>query len=179
MVHSRAGSYRRSRCRSTFTSLAPCSMVTSSVASSKPCSFIARKKMGASSRRGSAKIASPPGASSRRYEVGEGGRVLTLVEDVRSEDEVEASRYPLCPVRASRGWRRSGSQVQVSAGVVGGEVEGGLVVVRSEDFCAAGRARRMVGNPTPHPSSITRVLPRSCSERWRASATALGQSSAQ
>ncbi len=78
-----------------------------------------------------------PGRKELRYEVGEGRGVLTLVEDVRGEDQAEGSktRYVrFAPVE--RGDLRF--QVQVRTGIIGREVEGGLVVVRSKDFGALG-----------------------------------------
>jgi hypothetical protein len=77
------------------------------------------------------------GREQPRYEVGEAGSVLTLVEDVRGEDQVKGpkTRYVrFAPVE--RGDLRF--QIQVRADVVGREVEGGLVVVRSKDFGALG-----------------------------------------
>ena len=72
-----------------------------------------------------------------RYEVGESDCVLTLVEDVRAEDQIERPdtlNVRFAPVEKGD----LGFQVQVSAGVVGREVEGGLVVVRSKDLGALG-----------------------------------------
>jgi hypothetical protein len=89
------------------------------------------------------------GRKQLRYEVGEGGCVLTFVEDVRGEDQVESSptRYArLAPVE-------SGDLrflVQVSVGVVSCELEGGLVVVRSKDFGALGE-RKYGGQPDAAP----------------------------
>ena len=71
------------------------------------------------------------------YQVGEGRRVLAFVEDVGGENEVEGSQtfdVRRAPVEEGR----VGLEVQVGAGVVGGEVEGGFVMVRGEDRCAAG-----------------------------------------
>jgi hypothetical protein len=83
------------------------------------------------------------------YEVSEGGCVLTLVEYVRGKDQVEGpyTRYVrLAPVE-NRDLR---FLVQVSAGVVGCEVEGGLVVVRSKDIGALGE-REYGGQPDTAP----------------------------
>jgi hypothetical protein len=69
------------------------------------------------------------------YEVGEGSSVLTLVEDVRGEDQVVGSNTPcirFAPVQ-NCDFRFS---AEVRAGIVGCEIEGGLVVVCSEDFGA-------------------------------------------
>ena len=74
-----------------------------------------------------------------RYEAGEGGGIFALVKDVCGEDQVEGPHTPyvrLAPVE--NGDLRF--QAQVRAGVVGGEVEGRFVVVRSEDFGAAGES---------------------------------------
>jgi hypothetical protein len=83
------------------------------------------------------------------YEVSEGGCVLTLVEYVRGKDQVEGpyTRYVrLAPVE-NRDLR---FLVQVSAGVVGCEVEGGLVMVRSKDIGALGE-REYGGQPDTAP----------------------------
>ncbi len=69
-------------------------------------------------------------------EVCEGRGVPPLVEHVGGEDEAECSealRMRRVPVE-ERGLRLA---AQVRPGVVGGEIEGGLVVVRRENFCAA------------------------------------------
>jgi hypothetical protein len=89
------------------------------------------------------------GREQLRYEVGESDCVLTLVEDVRGEDEVEGphTRYiRLAPVKNRDLW----FLVQVSAGVVGCEVEGGLVVIRSKDIGALGE-RDYGGQPDAAP----------------------------
>ena len=72
-----------------------------------------------------------------RYEVGESGCVLSLVEDVRGEDQIERPdtlHVRFAPVE--KGDLRF--QAQVRAGVVGREVEGCLVVIRSKDIGAFG-----------------------------------------
>jgi hypothetical protein len=77
------------------------------------------------------------GREQLRHEVSEGGGVLALVEDVCGEDEIEGTDTPyvrFAPVEDGDLWY----QTQVRAGIVGSEVEGGLVVVRSKDICAAG-----------------------------------------
>src|SRR5918997_2645233 len=71
------------------------------------------------------------------YQVGEGDGVLVLVEHVGGEDEVERSEVVdvgRAPVEEGRVW----FTVQVGAGVVGGEIQGGSVVVRGEYRGAAG-----------------------------------------
>jgi len=76
------------------------------------------------------------GRKELRYEVRQGGGVIALVEDVRREDQVEGPLPPyvrLAPVEDGDLW----FQTQVRAGIIGGEVEGGLVVVCREDFGAA------------------------------------------
>jgi hypothetical protein len=96
-----------------------------------------------------------------RYEVGESDCVLTLVEDVRAEDQIE--RPDTLYVRfapVEKGDFRF--QVQVSAGVVGCEVEGGLVVVRSEDFGALGE-REDCGQPDATPQLDNAPAPKSSS----------------
>ncbi len=73
----------------------------------------------------------PAGCEELGYQVGEGCGVLALVEHVGGEDEVEGSKTTdvrRAPVEEGR----AGFRGQVSAGVVGGEVEGGLVMVRGE-----------------------------------------------
>jgi hypothetical protein len=77
------------------------------------------------------------GREELRDQVGQSRDVLALVEYVRRENEVEssqASHFWLAPVEESR----AGFLTKVRTGVVGREVEGCLVVVRREDFCAAG-----------------------------------------
>jgi hypothetical protein len=89
------------------------------------------------------------GRKELRYEVSESKGVLTLVEDVSGEDQVERPNtlyVRFAPVEG--GDLRF--QVQVSADVVGREVEGGLVVVRSEDFGALG-VREYSGQPDAAP----------------------------
>src|SRR5215204_742349 len=89
------------------------------------------------------------GRKELRYEVSESNCVLTLVEDVRGEDQVEgphALYVRFAPVED--GDLRF--LVQVSAGVVGREVESGLVVVRSKDFGALGE-REYGGQPDAAP----------------------------
>jgi hypothetical protein len=79
----------------------------------------------------------PTGGEQLRYQLGEGGGVLAFVEHVRGEDEVERSQafdVRGAPVEE----RRIGVAVQVGAGVVDGEIQGGLVVVRGEYRGAAG-----------------------------------------
>ncbi len=71
-----------------------------------------------------------------RHELGECSGILTLVEDVGGENEVEGPDtlyVRFAPVEEDR----IRFQVQVRAGIVGGEVEGGLVVVCREYACAA------------------------------------------
>jgi hypothetical protein len=72
-----------------------------------------------------------------RYEISESNCVLTLVEDVRGEDQIERpdTLYVRFAPIENRDLR---VLIQVSASVVGREVEGGLVVIRSEDFGAPG-----------------------------------------
>ena len=80
-----------------------------------------------------------------RYELGEGSGVLTLVEDVRGENEVEGTHTPdvrRAPVEKDR----IGFPIQVSAGVVSREVEGRFVMVRREYSRAAGE-RKDGGKP--------------------------------
>src|SRR5919107_1562236 len=69
------------------------------------------------------------GRKQLRYEVGQGGCVLTFVEDVRGEDQVESS-----PTRYARL----------------APVESGLVVVRSKYFGALGK-RKYGGQPDAAP----------------------------
>jgi hypothetical protein len=69
-------------------------------------------------------------------EISEDRSVPPLVENVGSEDEIKRSetfRIRCVPVE-ERGFRLV---AQVRPGVVGGEIEGGLVVVRRENFRAA------------------------------------------
>src|SRR5829696_5492574 len=92
------------------------------------------------------------------YEVGESGCVLTLVEDVRGEEQVETThaRYVrLAPVE-NRDFR---FLVQVSAGVVGCEVESGLVVVGSKDIGALGE-REYGGQPDTAPQFDNECTPK-------------------
>jgi hypothetical protein len=80
------------------------------------------------------------GRKELRYEVSESNCVLTLVEDIRGEDQVEGPHTPyvrFAPVED--GDLRF--LVQVSVCVVGREVEGSLVVVRSKDFGAVGERK--------------------------------------
>ena len=63
----------------------------SSVASSKPCSFIAPEEDWRFVTAGVGEDRLTAGREQLRYEVGEGGSVLTLVEDVRGEDQVVGS----------------------------------------------------------------------------------------
>jgi len=80
------------------------------------------------------------GREELRREIREGGGVLALVEDVRGENEVEGPHTPdvrLAPIES--GDLRF--PLEVRAGVVGREVEGCLVVVCRQDFCAAGEGR--------------------------------------
>jgi hypothetical protein len=70
-------------------------------------------------------------------QLGEGRGVLAFVEHIRCENEVERSQIfdvRRAPVEEGR----VGFLVQVGAGVVGGEVEGGLVMVCGEYHRAAG-----------------------------------------
>ena len=98
------------------------------------------------------------GRKQLRYEVGESNCVLTLVEDVRGEDEVEGphTRYVrLAPVKNRDLW----FLVKVSAGVVGCEVEGGLVMVRSKDIGALGE-REYGGQPDATPQLDNARIPK-------------------
>jgi hypothetical protein len=91
------------------------------------------------------------------YEAGEGGCVLALVEDVRCKDQVEGPHTPyvrFAPVED----RDLRLEVQVSAGVVYREVEGGLVVVRSEDIGATGE-REYGGQPDAAPQLDNALTP--------------------
>ena len=75
-----------------------------------------------------------------RYEVSEGGGVLALVENIRSDNQVEGPQTPyvrFAPVEA--GDLRF--QIKVRAGIEGCEIEGGPVVVCREHSCAAGECR--------------------------------------
>jgi hypothetical protein len=77
------------------------------------------------------------GGEQLRYQIGEGHGVLAFVEHVRGEDEIEhfqALDIRRAPVEEGR----IGFAVQVGAGVVGGEFQGGLVVVRGKYRGAAG-----------------------------------------
>ena len=80
------------------------------------------------------------GRKQLRYEVSEGRGVLTLVENVRGKDQVEDTntRY-VRPAPVESGDLRL--QTQVRTGIIGREVEGGLVVVRSKDFGALGECK--------------------------------------
>lgn len=72
-----------------------------------------------------------------RYQVGEGLGVLAFVEHVGGENEVESSDTPdvrRAPVEEGRIWLPT----QVLTGIVGGEIEGGLVVVCRQYRRAAG-----------------------------------------
>src|SRR5829696_3517422 len=92
------------------------------------------------------------------YEVGEGGCVLTLVEDVRGEDQVESShtRYVrLAPVEK----RDLRFLVQVGAGVVGCELKSGLIVVRSKDIGALVE-REYGGQPDAAPQLDNACIPK-------------------
>ena len=92
------------------------------------------------------------------YEAGEGSSIRTLVEDVRGKDQVEGShtRYVrLAPVESGN----LRFLVQVSAGVVGCEVEGGLVVVRSKDIGALGE-REYCGQPDAAPQFDNACIPK-------------------
>ncbi len=98
---------------------------------------MAARKPGAPSRRGSAKRASPSGGEQPGHQVGEGDGVLVLVEHVGGEDEVEGSQV-LYIRRTPVEEGRMGFAAQVGAGVVGGEIQGGFVVVRGQYRGAAG-----------------------------------------
>jgi hypothetical protein len=94
-------------------------------------------------RRGLASGVGEQGLAVRREQLGdeirEGRGVPPLVEHVGGEDTFEGSealRLRRVPVE-ERGLRLA---AQVRPGVVGGEVEGGLVVVRRENFGAAGES---------------------------------------
>ena len=92
------------------------------------------------------------------YEVGEGGCVLTLVEDVRGKDQVEGPHtlyVRFAPVED--GDLRL--EVQVSAGVMCREVEGGLVVVRSKDIGVLGE-RDNGGQPDAAPQLDNALTPK-------------------
>ena len=77
------------------------------------------------------------GCEELRREIREGGGVLAFVENVGGENEVEGT-YTLDVRFAPVEENRLGLQAKVRAGVVGREVEGGLVVVCRENFRAAG-----------------------------------------
>jgi hypothetical protein len=77
------------------------------------------------------------GSEELRYQVGEGLGVLTFVEDVGGEYEVEGSDT-LDVRRAPVEEGRIRLPTQVGAGVVGREVEGRLVMVRRQYCRAAG-----------------------------------------
>ncbi len=133
-------------------------MVISSVVSSKPVSPPSLQKDRRFVTAGVGEDRLAAWREQLRYEVGEGGCVLTLVEDVRGEDQVE--RPDTLYVRfapVEEGDLRF--QVQVSAGVVGREVEGGLVVVRSEDFGALGE-REYGGQPDAAPQLDNALAPK-------------------
>jgi hypothetical protein len=83
------------------------------------------------------------------YEVGEGSSVLTLVEDVRGEDQVVGSNTP-CIRFAPVQYRDFRFPVKVRAGIVGCEIESGLVVVCSKDFGTLGE-REYGGQPDAAP----------------------------
>lgn len=71
------------------------------------------------------------------YEIRQGRGVLAFVENISGENEVVDAKTPdirLAPVEHGD----LGFPLQVRAGVVGGEVEGGLVVIGREYFRAAG-----------------------------------------
>ena len=84
-----------------------------------------------------------------RYEVSEDRGVLTLVEDIRGENEVE---HPdtLCVRFAPVEKGRIRFPVQVRDGVVGGKVEGSIVMVCRQYSCAAGE-REDCGQPDAAP----------------------------
>ena len=72
-----------------------------------------------------------------RYQVGKGHGVLAFVEHVRGEDEVERSQtFDVGGAPVEEG--RIGFAAQVGGGVVDGEIQRGLVVVRGEYRGAAG-----------------------------------------
>jgi hypothetical protein len=77
--------------------------------------------------------------------------VPSLVEYVGGKDEVEGSgafRIRRVPVEERGLWLAA----QVRPGVMGGEIEGGLVVVRRENVCAAGE-----GNDGGEPDATTEL----------------------
>jgi hypothetical protein len=79
----------------------------------------------------------PTGGEQLRYQFGEGRGVLAFVEHVRGEHEAESSQafdIGRAPVEECR----IGSAAQVGAGVVEGEIQGRLVVVRGQYRGAAG-----------------------------------------
>jgi hypothetical protein len=89
------------------------------------------------------------GREQLRYEVSEGGGVLTLVEDIRSENQVEGPETPyvgFTPVEVYR----IRFQFKVRASIVGREIEGCLVMVSREYSCAAGE-RKDGGQPDAAP----------------------------
>src|SRR5215216_309731 len=92
------------------------------------------------------------------YEVGEGSNVLRLVEDVRGEDQVEGfhTRYLRLTPLENRDLR---FPFEIRAGIVGCEIEGCLVVVRSKDFSALGE-RECGGQPDAAPQFDNARIPK-------------------
>ena len=89
------------------------------------------------------------GREELRYEISQSSGVLALVEDVGGENQVEGPDtlyVRFAPVEGGD----IRFQVQVRAGVVGGKVEGGLVMVCREYSCAAGE-RQDGGQPDTAP----------------------------
>jgi len=84
-----------------------------------------------------------------RYEVGEGGGVLALVEDVRGENQIEGPKI-LCFWFAPVEQDRIRFKVQIRADIVGRKVDGGLVVVCRAYPRAAGE-REHGGQPNAAP----------------------------
>ena len=89
----------RSLCRSTFTLLAGCSTKISSVASSNPYLQLLDRRF-VTAWIGEDRLTA--GREQLWYEAGEGSSVLTLVEDVRGEDQVVGSNTPVSGSRQSR-----------------------------------------------------------------------------
>ena len=92
------------------------------------------------------------------YEVGEGSNILTLVEDVRGENQVKGfhTRYLRLAPLENRDLRFS---FEVREGIVGCEIEGGLVVVRSKYFGALGK-RKYGGQPDAAPQLDNARIPK-------------------